>query len=232
MLSTQENVALSNEIDATSSLFRHGFGILKRYRFSVTDAEAMFVCLAGGAEKLLKLTDGLIAIGDREPWPDRDTMKKKGHRIVVLDAMVHQQIVQRSGRSSAPGLIGELLERRSHQPAIDQILGTLERYATDGRFYNLDLLGRVNEARQSPQQLWRDLESSVIEANPELLNQLASSQFDPARSTMNGIIAVMLGHWCELIVRSWITGVCGDVARQWSSQLDLGHLHADTQTGG
>jgi hypothetical protein len=44
--------------------------------------------------------------------------------------------------------------------------------------------------------------SFVIEANQELLDQLASSQFGRARVTMNEIIALRLGDWCELVVPS------------------------------
>ena len=187
------------------------------------DAEAVFVCLAGGVEKLLKLTAGVIAVGDGDAWPDRATMKAKGHRIVELDDSVRSEIVARVDRSSAPGLMNKLLGMTGQHPGINQILDTLQRYAVDGRFYNLDLLGGINDARESPQQLWNELELLILEANPEIYDELASVGHDRARADMNEIIAWVLGQWCELISRAWITGVCGDLARQWSPQLNLGH---------
>ncbi|HEX8205434.1 MAG TPA: hypothetical protein VF587_05190 [Solirubrobacteraceae bacterium] len=57
MLDQAQSLALSAEIDATGTLFRHGHSILREYQFAGRDAEAVFVCLAGGVEKLLKQDD-------------------------------------------------------------------------------------------------------------------------------------------------------------------------------
>ncbi len=63
----------------------------------------------------------------------------------------------------------------------------------------------------------------MIEANPELLEQLVGKERDDAQRTINRVTALSLGAWCELIARSWITGVCGAEAQRGSSQLGLGH---------
>jgi len=70
--SAQEAEALSREIDASASLLRHGFAILADPRFAFRDSEPLFACLAGGAEKLLKLPFGLLTVetattGHRKP---------------------------------------------------------------------------------------------------------------------------------------------------------------------
>jgi hypothetical protein len=223
VLTAVESVALSNEIDATSSLFRHGFRILETYQAPSRDAEAVFVCLAGGAEKLLKLTVGLMAAERNQDWPDKATMKAAGHRIVELSDLVRAEIAERVDKSSAPGFINKLLEMTDRHPGINQILDTLERYAVNGRFYNLDLLGGVKHSDESPQQLWSELELLILEANPEMYDELASDGHARVRASMNDITAWVLGQWCELIYRAWVTGVCGELARQWSPQLDLGH---------
>lgn len=218
-----QSVALSHEIDAAGTLLRHGHAILSEYRFASRDAEAVFACLGGGAEKLLKLTVGLLAIAEGAPWPQQATMKDAGHRITGLDERVRRAIAERMDRSTAPGLIAKLLEWTGADPGISQILATLERYATNGRFYNLDRLGGLEQSGESPQALWDELHMMVIEANPKLLEQLANEERDDAQRTINRVIALSLGAWCELIARSWITGVCGAEAQRWSAQLDLGH---------
>lgn len=219
----QINAALAREIDAASSLLRHGLGILAEYNFASRDAEPLFACLAGGAEKLLKLTFGLAEVDEGREWPSRATMKHAGHRIVELDTTVRTLIGERAGRSTVPGLIRELLLMSDGHPGVVQVLGALERYAVDGRFYNLDLLGGRAQGNPSPHELWMELEHDVIEANPDMLEQFAGDERDRARSDMNRIIAWSIGLWCELIRRSWITGVIGDEARRLSSQLELGH---------
>ncbi len=219
----EESVALSREIDAASSLLRHGFRILGEYRFASRDAEPLFACLAGGAEKLLKLLFGLVTVDEGGAWPSKATMQDAGHRIVELDATVRGLLVERQGKSTAPGLVAPLLEMTDGHAGVVQILATLERYAVKGRFYNLDLLGGRAQGKASPEELWRELEMDIVEANPEMLDQAAAGQQQQLRDDMNRIIAWSLGIWCELLQRSWITGVCGDVAQQWSSQLELGH---------
>jgi hypothetical protein len=218
-----ETVALSDEIDAASSLFRHGFVILADYCFASRDAEPVFACLSGGAEKLLKLSFGLMTIDDGRAWPSKATMKDAGHKIVDLNATVRSLLVTRQGRSTAPGLVAHLLEATDRHSGVVQVLAVLERYAVDGRFYNLDRLGGRAQGKQSPQELWEELRMTILEANPEMLDQLAGSEHDRARQDMNDIIAWGLGMWCELLVRSWMTGVCGEIAQRWSAQLELGH---------
>lgn len=153
--SQEESAALSREIDAAASLLRHGFTILSDYRFASRDAEPLFASLAGGTEKLLKLTYGLMTVDDGGEWPSKATMKNAGHKIVELDATVRRLLVERHRRSSAPGLIARLLERTDGHPGVSQILATLERYAVNGRFYNLDLLGGRAQGEASPEELWR-----------------------------------------------------------------------------
>jgi hypothetical protein len=165
----------------------------------------------------------LATVADGGGWPSKATMQNAGHKIVELDGAVRELIVKRRDRSTAPGLIAQLLEMTDGHPGVVQILATLERYAVDGRFYNLDLLGGLAQGNASPQELWSELELDIVEANPEMLDQLAGPQYALARQTMNRIIAWSLGTWSELIQRSWMTGVIGEAAKQWSPQLELGH---------
>jgi hypothetical protein len=222
-LTRNQLFAIVNEVDATSTLFRHGFSILKEYRFASRDAEAVFVCMAGGAEKLLKLTVGMFAVDDGHGWPAQAAMRDAGHKITELDASARKMIDERVDRSTVPGVIRELLELTAANPGVWQIMATLERYATNGRFYNLDLLGGREQEDKSPQELWEELHMMVLDANPELLEQLAGAENDEARRTINGILMSTLGQWCELIYRSWVTGVCGPIAQEHSAALDLGH---------
>lgn len=150
-------------------------------------------------------------------------MKAAGHRIVELDQSARREIASNTGRSTAPGLIRQLLEASDGHPGVTLVLITLERYAVNGRFYNLDLLGGHEHHDGSPRELWDELEMRIIEGNPDMLDDLASEAHDEVRIQMNRIIARSMGLWCELVYRAWVTGVCASLAQQWSPQLDLGH---------
>lgn len=109
--------ALSDEVDAAASLLRHGLTLLASYTFASRDADAVFVCLAGGAEKLLKLSAGLYALEASGSWPSKSTMKGFGHDIVELHSHVRGLIVQGAPtRSTAPGYMAELLDKVDNDP--------------------------------------------------------------------------------------------------------------------
>jgi hypothetical protein len=222
-LSHGEWTALSREIDAASSLLRHGFRILADYTFAPRDAEPVFACLSGGVEKLLKLTVGLASLDTGDAWPSKATMRNAGHKIVALDAAVRDLIIAEQSRSSAPGLIAELLALTDTHSGLSRVLATLERYAIDGRFCHLDLLGGQAQGNPSPHELWSELEIDIVNTSPAMLDQLVRGQDQMVRKKTNKILARSLGVWCELLLRSWVTGVVGKLAQDWSSQLELGH---------
>jgi hypothetical protein len=213
--------ALSDEIDAASSLFHYGFRILQDYKFATRDADPLFVCLAGGSEKLLKLTIGLHEMEDTDSWPSATVMQGFGHKITALDNQVRPLIRNACAQSTAPGYVQQLLDQVACDPYIEQILATLERYAVHGRFHNLDYLGDKPQPEASPAELWEELHQGLLELRPDLLAKLGSSEWEEGRQEINKIIGKSIRLWCELIARSWMTGVIGEQARQWSFQLGL-----------
>ena len=139
-----------------------------------------------------------MTIDNGERWPEKATMRHAGHKIVELDATVRQLLIERQGLSTAPGLIARLLTLSAGHPGIVQALAALERYAVNERFYNLDLLGRQEQGTMSPQELWDELEMSILDANPEMLEQLAGPEYRVAsvgRSRGNGAFSFNSATW-------------------------------------
>jgi hypothetical protein len=96
------------------------------------------------------------------------------------------------------------------------LLSTFSRYATQGRFYNLDHLADSTQAEPSPAKLWEDMHQLLLQANPALLSDDAGR-----RPALNRLIREALATWCELIQRSCMTGVFGAEARLWGPQLTI-----------
>jgi hypothetical protein len=181
----------------------------------------VFVCLAGGAEKLLKISMGLHAWNSSGSWSSKATMTDMGHDIVKLHNHVRRLIVQDAPTgSTVPGYIAELLEQVDNDPHIGTVLETLRRYAIKGRFYNLDHLADTPQAGDSPKQLWEALHQELLKLHPNLLMQLATvDQSQVARAELNTLIVSSITGWRELITRAWRTGVFGSLAKQWAPQL-------------
>jgi hypothetical protein len=206
--------ALSDEVDAASSLFQYGFRIFQDYKFATRDADPLFVCLASGSEKPLKLTLGLHGMEANGSWPSATVMKTFGHKIMALEAQVRALIRKRRAQSTAPGYVQDLLDKVERDPYIQRILATLERYALRGRFYNLDYLGDKPQPEASPAELWEELHQGLLALRPESLAKLASSEWEEGRREINSIIRESIRLWCELIARSWMTA--SSVSRQSS----------------
>lgn len=211
-------IALGDEVDAAASLLRHGLSLLASYTFASRDVDAVFVCLAGGAEKLLKLSTGLHALdtsGELAVEGHDD-----GHRPR------HRQAARPRATSHRPGCAHRQHRSRLHRratrqgdndPHIGKVLETLGSYAIKGRFYNLDHLADAPQPDDSPKQLWEALHQGLLRLHPNLLMQLASvAQSQAARAEL--IISSITG-WRELITRAWRTGVFGSLAKQWAPQL-------------
>jgi len=214
--------ALMEEIDAARSLLQHGITILESYTYAGRDADAVFVCLAGGAEKLLKLSAGVASLDTTGTWPSKSVMINWGHDITQLNRHVRSLIIQYAFRSSAPGYIAELLAAVDKDPYIGALLDTLGAYAKQGRFYNLDHLADATQPGDPPGELWERLHRKLTEQNPELLTGLTMPDgWNQARTRLNQHIVMSIRSWRELIVRSWCTGVLGGVAKQWGPQLTL-----------
>lgn len=59
----------------------------------------------------------------------------------------------------------------------------------NGRFYNWDPLGGLDHHDGSPRELRDELEMLIVEANPEMLDELPTEAHEEVRRQMNGTIA-------------------------------------------
>ncbi len=215
-------VALSRELDSTMGLLTTGLRLLDQVRFLEGDLEPAMVCLASGAEKLLKLTYGLAVTDATGSWPSKAVMQNKyRHQISALDQECRAFIADRIDLAAAPGYIRTLLDRSASDPFLQPTLDALTRYAAQGRFHNLDVLGDSPPSAASPQQLWEDMERHITTLNPDLLARLGdvAQDWDLSRRDLARPIQRALIEWWELYWRAYMHGVFGPTGKQWGSQL-------------
>jgi hypothetical protein len=103
------------------------------------------------------------------------------------------------------------------QPTLD----VLTRYATQGRFHNLDVLADSPPSVASPQQLWEDMERRITTIRPDLLARLVDvpQDWDSVRRDLMRPIQRSLIEWWEMYWRAYMHGVFGPAGKQWGSQL-------------
>ncbi|MEU7385068.1 MULTISPECIES: hypothetical protein [unclassified Streptomyces] len=219
-LNQRQARVLSDEICAVSSLVRHGIRIVEGYRMADYDAEPAIVCLAGGAEKLLKLTLGLNELGSRGTWLEEKRMRSFGHKIDALDEHIRKMVEARIEQHHSVAHLRQVLNRVDANPYVKPILQTLTTYANQGRYYNLDTLARGSLTDQSPAELWEELHEKILDANPGILRKIAELN-DEGRKGLNEEIKNAFCVWVEYLAQFWRIGFFGREAQRWASQLDL-----------
>lgn len=219
-------VHLSYEQDAAVSCLRYGWGVLSAYRFATNEVEPLFVLLATGVEKLLKLTYGLTVQADTGAWPAQEVMSTKkrggwGHRVADLDAECRKLLRTSASRATYPHYVTGRIDELDADPYVVPWLNALQRYGVNGRFYNLDHLADAAQREPSPRELWDDLYNSVAFADPEIdsLIGVSSDHYDALVRRTTGRLAGSLWLWWETYYRAWIQGACGPMAKQHSGAL-------------
>jgi hypothetical protein len=222
-------MALAREADDAAGTFSHGLALLRRLHTSARDWAATFALLSTGAEKLLKLTVGLTHLEQTNEWPSREFMQTKmRHRIVLLDQHAGAALRDRMTLSTVPGHMKSAMERVSADPLIGPMLRALDRYATQGRFFNLDTLADSPQREPSPSELWEEVLSEVVQNDPDVLEIFARiTTHAEGRRRVNDAIADSLELWWQVYQRAWTTGILGLRGKRWASTLDL--FDIDTQ---
>jgi hypothetical protein len=210
--------AFSYEIDEAMTLLAHGRYVLRNSRFAVPEEPIVFVCLAGGTEKLLKLTLGILGAETAGSWPDVSSWR---HRISSMDEECRRLVRERLHRATHPAFVAQLLDAVEANPITPAVLGVVTTYAVNGRFHNLDTLGGAAPSSPSPKELWDELERTLLVADPELLAQIANPRAgDEALTELCARIDAAIAEWQTLYWRAWQHGVLGAVGRTWSGRLD------------
>jgi hypothetical protein len=216
-------VYLIHEQEASVSCLRHGLNILLDYRFAANDAEPLLVLLATGVEKLLKLTYGLMKETETGVWPTRQQMGSGGwgHDVARLDANCRTLIRSGASRAACPHYIIGLVDKLNADPYVNAWLATLTRYATAGRFFNLDHLADAQQPAPSPRQLWDELLREVAGSDREPTPPIGSSLIDRDALVLRAIkrLTHTVWLWWETYNRAWVQGICGSQAKRLSGLM-------------
>jgi hypothetical protein len=211
--------ALAREIDSTFSLLSAADRNIQQLQSLSDDIDPLMACLAAGVERLLKLVHGLATVETTGCWPSKKEMQHTlNHKISDLDRIGRGHIVAGLEQSVHRVYVEGLLTKADGQPVLHALLDVLTRYASGGRFHNLDKLAESPPSLPSPLQLWEDMELSLMQARPELLALIGEPNgYEQVRGELNEQIGVALRDWWILYVRAGMQGCFGERGRRWLS---------------
>lgn len=187
------------------------------------DADPVFACLSLGMEKVLKLSVGLDAVHRSGAWPPRQTMRETyGHRIGKLDQVARKVIRDHLHEAAAPPYVQEALDACDSDQLASKLVEAMARYATDGRFHNLDHLAGGSPGEGTPLNLWMEIQHVVL-SSPAAMAELTAELEGPfrwPRTVVNAVDRSVRG-WLEMYRRAWVHGLFGQAGREVSVQFNV-----------
>ena len=209
-----------DELTATKQLLDHADLLLGDVRFIDRDSHIVTAVLAAGAEKMLKLSYGLLITHVEGSWPGK-AIKNYSHRIGDLDAECRRLLLAREGQATNPGAAIEAREAVAGDPWLSRILAIVHRYADAGRFFNLDFLSGVEHMEPSPLELWKQLDHDTWEASGALvpLSYRDDATFEANERRRAEAWQTSLRRWREFYYQSWVQNMCGPDARKYAFEI-------------
>lgn len=218
-------VARTYEAEAVVSHFREVDRILEMYRMGATHGDTLLTVLSIGAEKMLKLTYGLIVEERDGAWPSKADMKAVGHDVSKLEMRCRELLRERVHLATHPLYIAGLLDELDADPHIPQLMAILSKYGKQGRFAQLDFLSGQPQEGDSPRQMWEQYDTALANEPPALPTMTAISNEDFARlvrAPLNSRHREILDRWREAYFRALIHGVAGREAKAFGWDLRPG----------
>lgn len=210
---------LSFEVGEASDLARSGEHLLADLRFLEQHA-AVLTLWSIAAEKMLKLTIGLVEQDQGRGWPPVEAMRMYRHDVQVLNDRALSAYGERFHDLPSSSTVRLALEAIQQDPVLTMLLSALTCWGQQGRFDRLDHLAGRTPARASAEDLWTGTERLVVALDPSLESKLRSD-FEGFRADINTRILESFVRWWGFHVTAWRDGLAGFEAQQHYESLDL-----------
>lgn len=186
--------------------------------------QAAFQDVAGGTEKLAKITDGVWFAEEHGRYPTDAEARKDGHDVQALATRVQRGIAARA-RAERNSYIVNLCQSLDDDPnwlPLLEVLNTAADAGT-GRYRHTAILGGKDLSdHESAYELWEVVESDVI-TDLGMWSHIrgAGLQPDASITVVRERILFSLLRWWRLVHRAWQHGLVGIEARRFSSEIGL-----------
>lgn len=192
-----------NEMTSARNLLAYGIKSLRDAPFIETTLDPILSLLSIGVEKHLKLILGVIGIDDTGGWPPFNAMK--GHDIVAMYDRV--MIAIRARTIDKSQFVQDQVAGVDADPVVPALMAVLDRYAREGRFYNLDRLAERTQKDDPPWSYWSKVELIAL-TDPAVQGRHTVAMADISnQDAWNEFHAALQGRVADALERFW-TMVC------------------------
>jgi len=196
-------------------------------RWNSLAGQTAFQDMAGGVERLAKITNGLWFEEEHGRYPKDSEAREAGHKIPELVAAVQAGIEDRATAAGKTYILGlcKALRDDPNWPMLVEVLNTAAD-ATTGRYRQTAIMGGKDlSGAPSAYQLWEAIEHDVI-TDLGLWGSIADiSSFGqgPSDSLVRarGVTLHPLLRWWHLVYRAWQHGLAGSKSQRFSTEIGL-----------
>jgi hypothetical protein len=217
----QQSLNLEQESDSAKHLLAYGVRTLRTAAFIETTRDPIMTMLSIGVEKFLKLSLGLLHVGDSRQWLPLEVLKNEyRHDLVKMERLLREAIQKRADRATHRYYVDQALTAVENDAVWPTLVAALNRYGKEGRFYYLDALAENPQREESPQSYWDAAERAALQTEPDLnsLYERMISDFSLSEEfyeRLNARIADSLQRWWDLIAMAAVHGVLGERGKAW-----------------
>ncbi|MEV7962384.1 hypothetical protein [Oerskovia paurometabola] len=212
-LTTDQRFALMFEQDSARQLLANGVHTLRDARYWDPVQDAVLTTLSIGAEKLLKISLGLIELEAHGNWPSKKFMRETwGHGTNLMDSSLRAHL-RPWALTSGADYVGGLVAAVDADLAWAKILEALDAYGRSGRFYYLDTLAEEQPKWDSPANLWFEAESICIEQHADLHHRQGPAMTSEASERFSSDLHLQMAHsiagWWHMVTMAARHGAFG-----------------------
>ena len=223
-LSQAQHFALINEtasiryaLDSADRLLRTA-GPFERER------DAIFAVCSIGIEKLAKVALCLIEVDKGRGWPPIKVLNKSrdgwGHSIGQMDNRLRDVLASRVAGKEAEVFLRRMLRTVEQDAVWSHVAGSLEAYATMGRFFHRDALaGESADPTHDPAVLWDAAERAAVAASPTLASLQAAEPWTAFEIALLGSVADSIRRWWGMVALMGMHGVLGDAGKSFGGDV-------------
>jgi hypothetical protein len=224
-LTQDQSWALIEEMTSARNLLAYGGESLRSAPFIETTLDPILSLLSIGVEKLQKLLLGVVRLDESGSWPTFDQMRAYRHNLVSMHEAT--MIAIRGRTSSSSEFVRNQVAGVDADPILPLLIATLDRYAREGRFYNLDRLAERTQRDEKPYAYWSRVERSAINEEP-LASQFAAAmadtgnqrRWDEFHASLQGRVADSLDRWWDMICWAGKNHALGKTGRALAFEVE------------
>lgn len=204
-LSTQERLALADELHTAVGLVRAGCDTLRGVATERDLYHLPLLLLAGGLERLFKATLWLDRWHRTGRGLSVGELRGLGHDLERLLEDILEHCFTEAHRDRA--ITREDFAFLRQNDLFRLLLRTLSEFASrQGRYHNLNLLGGEPLTYRDPRETWKRLERLVLARNPGLVELLDEGSIEEGYEGINAEFVASLEWGVRAIARLYILG--------------------------